>query len=160
MHDIAILRDKSGLGFPDAAKHIKAAAKAALKAQGICCDCQINVLLTDDEAIREINKGTRGIDAPTDVLSFPQNELSPGAFDEAVCDLDYDSGRIMLGDMVISLERCSRQADEYGHDFAREVSYLTVHSVLHLLGYDHMDEGQQRLNMRNREKEIMGRLYK
>ena len=71
------------------------------------------------------------------------------------CEWDYETDRAMLGDMVISMERCAEQAETYGHSFAHEVSYLTVHSVLHLLGYDHMDEGEDKRRMRAREKEIM-----
>ena len=83
------------------------------------------------------------------------NELTPGAFDPDTCEWDYETDRAMLGDMVISMERCAEQAGTYGHSFAHEVSYLTVHSVLHLLGYDHVDEGEDKRRMRAREKEIM-----
>jgi len=89
------------------------------------------------------------------VLSFPMNELTPGAFAPDACEWDYETDRAMLGDMVISMERCAEQAETYGHSFAHEVSYLTVHSVLHLLGYDHVDEGEDKRRMRAREKEIM-----
>ena len=95
------------------------------------------------------------MDRATDVLSFPMNELTPGAFDPDACEWDYETDRAMLGDMVISMERCAEQAETYGHSFAHEVSYLTVHSVLHLLGYDHVDEGEDKRRMRAREKEIM-----
>ena len=91
-----------------------------------------------------------------DVLSFPLNVLTPGEFDAALCDTDPYTGAVMLGDMMISLERCAQQGEEFGHGFDREVSYLTVHSVLHLLGYDHVDEGEMKKQMRTREKEIMG----
>lgn len=155
MHDIAVLRDKRGLGFPDAAKSIKLAAKTALRAQETDCDCQITVLLTDDEGIRRFNKQYRSKDASTDVLSFPLNELIPGKFERKKCDFDYSVGRAVLGDVILSLEACQRQAAEYGHSLEREISYLTVHSVLHLLGYDHMDEGEQKKQMRQRENEIM-----
>ena len=111
--------------------------------------------LTDDAAIHAINREQRGVDRATDVLSFPMNELTPGAFDPDACEWDYETGRAMLGDMVISMERCAEQAETYGHSFAHEVSYLTVHSVLHLLGYDHVDEGEDKRRMRAREKEIM-----
>ena len=132
MHDIQIYREKRGLGWPEAAKLIRRAAKTALKAQGIRDDCAVSVLLTDDAGIRAVNLAQRGIDAPTDVLSFPLNTLN--------------------------LERCARQGEEYGHGFERELSYLTVHSVLHLLGYDHLDEGPRKRRMRAREKAIMALL--
>mgnify|MGYP002564023002 CR=1 FL=1 len=118
-------------------------------------DCIINVMLTDDAGIHAINLAQRGVDAPTDVLSFPMNELTEGEFDPSVCERDYDADKLLLGDMVLSLERCARQAEEYGHSYARELSYLTVHSVLHLLGYDHLDEGERKRRMRAREDCIM-----
>lgn len=155
MHKIMISREKRGLGYRDADKLISRAVKAALKEEGVNEDCLINVMLTDDEGIHTINLEQREVDRATDVLSFPFNELTPGAFDGEVCEYDYESNRILLGDMVISLQRCAAQAEEYGHSFEREVSYLTVHSILHLLGYDHMDEGTQKKQMRARENAIM-----
>lgn len=155
MHKIVISREKRGLGYRDADKLITRAVKAALKAQGVESDCLVNVMLTDDEGIHTINLEQRGIDRATDVLSFPLNELTAGEFDPDTCEYDYESDEIMLGDMVISLQRCQAQAVEFGHSFEREVSYLTVHSVLHLLGYDHMDEGEQKKLMRSREDAIM-----
>ena len=158
MHSIQVYREKRNLGHPDAAKLIRAAAKAALRAQGIREDCAINVLLTDDAGIREINREQRGIDAPTDVLSFPMNELSEGAFDPEACEYDYETDRLLLGDMALDLERCAAQGEEYGHGFEHELCYLTVHSVLHLLGYDHLDEGERKARMRAREKAILALL--
>ena len=139
-------------------KRAAAAAKkpaAALKAEGVTVPCELDVTLTDDAVIHTINREQRGVDRATDVLSFPMNELTPGAFDPDACEWDYETDRAMLGDMVISMERCAEQAETYGHSFAHEVSYLTVHSVLHLLGYDHVDEGEDKRRMRAREKEIM-----
>ena len=158
MHSIVIYREKRNLGYPDAAKLIRRAAKAALKAQGVSEESAINVMLTDDAGIRDINREQRGIDAATDVLSFPMNELTEGAFDPDACEYDYETGKLLLGDMVLNLERCAAQGEEYGHGFAREVSYLTVHSVLHLLGYDHLDEGERKRLMRERENVIMERI--
>ena len=131
------------------------AAAAALRAEGVTVPCELDVTLTDDAVIHTINREQRGVDRATDVLSFPMNELTPGAFDPDACEWDYETDRAMLGDMVISMERCAEQAETYGHSFAHEVSYLTVHSVLHLLGYDHVDEGEDKRRMRAREKEIM-----
>ena len=116
---------------------------------------EVSVTIVTNDKIRALNAEYRGKDAPTDVLSFPMNELTPGAFDPDACEWDYETERTMLGDMVISMERCAEQAETYGHSFAHEVSYLTVHSVLHLLGYDHVDEGEDKRRMRAREKEIM-----
>ena len=155
MHRISVYRQKRGLGHPEAAKLVRRAARAALRAEGVDADCEISVMLTDDAGIHAVNRDQRGIDRPTDVLSFPLNELTEGAFDPAACEYDYETQRIALGDMVLSLERCAAQGEEYGHGFARELSYLTVHSVLHLLGYDHLDEGERKRHMRAREDYIM-----
>ena len=155
MHDILIYREKRNLGYHEAAKLVRRAAKAALKAQNVDADCTINVMLTDDEGIHAINLEQRGIDAPTDVLSFPMNELEEGAFDADACEYDFETEKCLLGDMVLDLERCAKQGAEYGHGFDRELSYLTVHSVLHLLGYDHLDEGERKRAMRAREDAIM-----
>ena len=158
VHTISVYREKRGLGFPEAAPLVRRAAKAALKAQGVGTDCVINVMLTNDDGIHAINLTQRGVDAPTDVLSFPMNELTEGAFDPAACEADLDTGKLLLGDMVLDLERCAKQGDEFGHGFAHELQYLTVHSVLHLLGYDHLDEGPRKRAMRAREKAIMATL--
>ena len=154
-HKFYIYREKRGLGHPETAALVKKAAAAALRAEGVDEPCEIGVTLTNDEGIHVINREQRGVDRATDVLSFPMNELTPGAFDPDACEWDYETDRAMLGDMVISMERCAEQAETYGHSFAHEVSYLTVHSVLHLLGYDHVDEGEDKRRMRAREKEIM-----
>ena len=155
MHDIIVYREKRNLGYPETAALVKRAAKAALKAQGIDADCVINVMLTDDAGIHAINLEQRGVDAPTDVLSFPMNELTEGDFDAEECEVDYESGKLLLGDMVLNLQRCAQQASEFGHGYDREISYLTVHSVLHLLGYDHLDEGKRKKAMRAREDAVM-----
>ena len=155
-HQIIVSREKRGLGHREAAAEIKKAVKMALAAEGITEPCLVSVCLTDDEGIRGVNREFREIDRATDVLSFPFNELTPGAFDAAGCERDMESGRILLGDMMISLERCAAQGEEFGHGFEREIQYLTVHSILHLLGYDHVDEGEKKRQMREREKKIMG----
>ena len=155
-HQIIVSREKRGLGHREAASEIKKAVKMALAAEGITEPCLVSVCLTDDEGIRGVNREFRAIDRATDVLSFPFNELTPGAFDAAGCERDMESGRILLGDMMISLERCAAQGEEFGHGFEREIQYLTVHSILHLLGYDHVDEGEKKRQMREREKKIMG----
>lgn len=156
MNEIIISREKVGLGYNNAAVYIRKAINKALEAEGIQNNCIVSVMLTDDDGIRTMNNEFRRIDAPTDVLSFPMNELQPGAFDASACEFDPETGAILLGDMMIDLERCAQQGEEFGHGFEREVMYLSVHSLLHLLGYDHMDEGEQKLQMRSREKAIMG----
>lgn len=130
---------------------------AALSAEGVDSPCEVNVLVTDDAAIHQINLDMRGVDHPTDVLSFPMFELAPGEKPGAE-DADPDTGLVPLGDMVLSLERAKAQAEEFGHSVEREVCYLAVHSVLHLLGYDHMDEGEMKAQMRGREEDILSAL--
>lgn len=129
----------------------------ALDRQGVAVPCEVDVLLTDDEGIHQINLEQRNVDRPTDVLSFPMFELTPGELPEPDW-ADPETGRVPLGDMVLSLERARAQAEEFGHPTERELAYLTVHSVLHLLGYDHMDEGPMKAQMREREEEILAGL--
>ncbi len=155
-YEICVSREKKGLGHNEAAGLVKKAAAMALRAEGIGIPCLISVMLTDDAGIRDVNREFRSVDAATDVLSFPLNELTPGKFDEDACEHDPETGAVMLGDIMISLERCREQGEEFGHGFAREIMYLTVHSILHLLGYDHTDEGPMKRKMREREKAIMG----
>lgn len=145
-HKFYIYREKRGLGHPETAALVKKAAAAALRAEGVDEPCEIGVTLTNDKGIHGINCEQRGVDRPTDVLSFPIDEMN------------YDTNRRYLGDMVLSLERAEAQGEEYGGGFAHEVQYLTVHSVLHLLGYDHLDEGEEKTKMRAREKAIMKEL--
>lgn len=155
-HEINVRREKRSLGHPEAAALIKKAFRKALAEEGIDEPCLIEVLLSDDEGIRRVNREQRGIDRATDVLSFPFNDLQPGAFSSDGCERDPESGKLLLGDVMISLQRCEAQGEEYGHGFPRELSYLSVHSLLHLLGYDHTDEGEMKRLMRQREKIIMG----
>ena len=150
-----IVRSRTGLGFPQTARYVKKAVAATLAAEGVDEACAIEVLLTDDAEIHEINREHRNVDRPTDVLSFPMNELTPGDFDPDGCEYDYERECLLLGDIVISMERCAAQAEEFGHSFAHEVTYLAIHSTLHLLGYDHVDEGAMKKQMRAREKEIL-----
>ena len=143
---------------PAAAERIEAVIRAALDAQGVELPCEISVLLTDDAGIHQINLDMRGVDRPTDVLSFPMFELEPGVPPEGEEYLDPATDTCPLGDMCISLERAAAQAEEFGHSLERELCYLTVHSVLHLLGYDHLDEGPMKARMREREEAILAGL--
>ena len=136
---------------------IRKVIRTALAAEGMTLPCEVDVLLTDDEAIHQINKDMRDVDRATDVLSFPEFDLTPGELPDAE-DADPGTGLIPLGDMVISMEHVAAQAKEYGHSDRRELSYLVVHSVLHLLGYDHLDEGPQKKQMRAREEAILAEL--
>ena len=134
---------------------IKKCIQETLKAEKINVSCEINVLVTNDAGIHIINKESRDIDRPTDVLSFPMFEFEPGNPPTDWEDYrDPASGLVPLGDMCISLERAEAQAKEFGHSLRREVGYLTIHSMLHLLGYDHLDEGEMKKQMRLREETI------
>ena len=134
---------------------IKKCIQATLDAERIAVPCEINVLVTNDAGIHLINKTSRDIDRPTDVLSFPMFQLEAGNpptdWEEYQ---DPMTGLVPLGDMCISLERAKAQAAEFGHSPRREVGYLTIHSMLHLLGYDHLDEGEMKKQMRTREETI------
>ena len=128
--------------------------RTALDADGVEISCEVNVLVTNDTGIHRVNADMRGVDAPTDVLSFPMFDLQPGDKPSEE-DADPATGLVPLGDMCISLERAKAQAKEYGHSNRRELAYLEVHSVLHLLGYDHLDEGPMKARMREREEAVM-----
>ncbi len=152
---INITFDRFSLRQPLVASTIKRCVEATLEAEGIQAPCEINVLVTDDNGIHAINNATRNIDRPTDVLSFPMFQLEPGNPPQDWAEyLDFETGLCPLGDMCISLERAIAQAKEFGHSTKREVGYLTIHSMLHLLGYDHLDEGSQKKQMRSREEAI------
>ena len=136
-------------------RNIRRCIEAVLDAEGVGTPCEINVLITDDSGIRAINAASRDIDRATDVLSFPMFELEPGNPPKDWTPyLDPGTGLCPLGDMAISLERARAQAKEFGHSVKREVGYLTIHSMLHLLGYDHLDEGPMKRQMREREEAI------
>ncbi len=157
-HRITVEAEVPVTSLADKAALIRKAVKTALEAEGGTVLCEISVLLTDDTGIQEINREQRGIDAPTDVLSFPMLELTPGTPLHTTEWAEPDTGLTYLGDMVLSLDRIAAQAVEYGHSQQRELAYLTVHSVLHLLGYDHLDEEAQKAQMRGREEAIMALL--
>ena len=138
---------------------IRTCINAVLDAEGINVPCEINVLVTDDEGIRAINNAYRQIDKATDVLSFPMFELTAGQLPASwEAYKDPDTGLVPLGDMAISLERAKEQAAEFGHSARREVGYLTIHSILHLLGYDHVDEGPMKKQMRAAEEAILAEI--
>lgn len=133
--------------------------QAAIEYEKCPYECEISVLITDNEGIHEINRETREIDAPTDVLSFPMvNWEEPADFDEVDEDnsdiFNPDSGELLLGDIVLNQDRIESQAAEYGHSEKRELAFLVAHSMLHLFGYDHMVD-DERLEMERRQKEIL-----
>ena len=134
---------------------IRKCVEATLDAEGVNVPCEINVFVTNDNGIKVINAASRNIDKATDVLSFPMFQLEPGRLPENWTDyLDPETDMCPLGDMAISLERAIAQAKEFGHSTRREIGYLTIHSMLHLLGYDHLYEGEQKAQMRGREEAI------
>ena len=153
-HPISVESEVCGLPEDSLFPMLRHTIAAALDAEGVELPCEIDVLLTDDEGIQEINEQMRGIDLPTDVLSFPMFTLAPGEHPTKE-DCDPGSGTVPLGDMCISVEHARSQAQEFGHSFEREINYLAVHSVLHLLGYDHLDEGPMKAQMREHEEAIM-----
>ena len=142
---------------------INEVCEQSLKAEEMNVPYQISLLFVDNEEIREINRDTRGIDKATDVLSFPmldypQNKVFKEVYkDTKFNEIYLDGDELVLGDMVLSLERAKEQSIEYNHSFNREVCYLVVHSILHFLGYDHMEDEEKKV-MRKREEEILGKL--
>ena len=135
-------QDKLAIG-DDIKETIKKVIAKTLEAENCDFDAQVSVTIVDLEEIRKINRQMRHIDSATDVFSFPMLE-----FDEnrnmIEDDYDMDGGKLLLGDIVICAERAKLQAEEYGHSFLREMAFLTVHSMLHLLGYDHMEEEEEK----------------
>lgn len=130
---------------PEMRKLIRKSCAAVLKSEGFTGNAQIEISVVDDEQIRAINAKFRNIDAATDVLSFPLGE-------NGNYDLNPETGVYMLGDVVLSLEHAIAQGDLYGHGAEREIAYLTVHSVLHLLGFDHVNSVAEKKKMRGREE--------
>ena len=158
-HNIVITGQHHSFSALALRSHIRRCIMAALEEEGVNCACEINVLITDDDGIRAINSAFRQIDKATDVLSFPMFQLTPGVLPESWDEYrDVETDLVPLGDMAISVERAKQQAREFGHSVKREVGYLTIHSILHLLGYDHVDEGEMKRQMRAREEAIAARL--
>ncbi len=127
---------------------IRKSCIATLKAEGFNQPAEVDVSIVTDEDIKELNAQFRQIDAATDVLSFPLGEN--GEYDK-----NPETGAMMLGDIVISVEHAMHQADLYGHGIEREIAFLTVHSMLHLLGYDHVNGGLEQTIMREKEESIL-----
>ena len=132
----------------DAQSLINSACNAVLKIEDFINDAEINVMLVDDNEIKTLNSQFRNIDRSTDVLSFPLGE-------NGEYDINPENDCAMLGDVVISVEHAVKQAEEFGHSIEREIAYLTVHSVLHLLGYDHIDEAEEKKIMRKKEEQAL-----
>lgn len=142
---------------------LKKVIEFTLKEEEVEIKCEVSLLFVDNEEIREINSDTRNIDRETDVLSFPMLDYDDKkVFKEIYKEYkfsqsDFDGDELVLGDIVLSLEKALEQSIEFNHSFEREASYLVVHSVLHLLGYDHMEE-EDKIIMRKREEEILNKL--
>ena len=152
---IYITNEQKAVSIPSGTKLlIRRACNAALEQEKFPLPCEISVVIVDNETIHDINLKQRNVDAPTDVLSFPQFDI-PGGEDPAVSP---ENGLCPLGDIVLSAEKTVEQAEAYGHSFRREIAYLTVHSMLHLLGYDHVDGGLEQVHMREHEESIMKKL--
>ena len=130
---------------------IRRAVRATLACERFDRDAMVSVTFTDNEGIREKNREFRGIDAPTDVLSFPMYDMKNG-------DMPLDGEICELGDIVLSLERAAEQAEEFGHSYERECAFLTVHSVLHLLGYDLVNSEEEEAEMRARQRVVMKKI--
>ena len=128
---------------------VRASVLATLAYEGYKPECELSVTFTDNEGIQAVNKQYRNIDKATDVLSFPLTDFEGGEEPPA------DEPTVSLGDVIISLERAKEQAEEFGHSFEREVAFLTVHSTLHLLGYDHELSEDDDADMRRRQREIL-----
>ena len=135
---------------------IKAVVIKTLEEEGCDFDAEVSVTIVDSEEIRKINQSQRNIDAPTDVLSFPMLEFDENG-DIVDSRFDMDGEKLLLGDIVICAERAKMQAEEYRHSFRREMAFLTVHSMLHLLGYDHMVTDEEEV-MFARQEEILNKL--
>ncbi len=130
---------------------IRRCCHAVLELEGFDGSAEVSVSFVDNEQIHKLNKEYRDMDKPTDVLSFPQGE-------NGVYDKNPETGAFVLGDIVISMEKAIEQAEEYGHTLQREIGYLTVHSMLHLMGYDHVDGGVEAVRMREKEENVLTNL--
>ena len=127
---------------------LTSAVRASLEVDGIKEPAEVNITFVSDEGIRRINRDFRNINKSTDVLSFPLGE-------NGIYDINPENGRLLLGDVIISVEHAVKQAETFGHSFEREMAYLTVHSLFHLMGYDHIDEAEEKRIMREREEKAL-----
>ena len=130
---------------------VRRCCHAVLDEENFDGNAEVSVTFVDNEKIHELNLKHRNIDRETDVLSFPLGE-------NGVYDVDLDTGAKLLGDIVISIPKAMEQAEEYNHSLQREIGFLTVHSMLHLLGYDHVDGGLQQVHMREKEETVLTKL--
>lgn len=146
--------DEQDLKHGVTAEWLERVVGQCLSYENIDYGCEVGVTFVDDEAIRTLNREHRNIDRKTDVLSFPM--LADVRHTEKT-DIDPETGLVYLGDVVISVETAMRQAEEFGHSLEREIAFLTVHSMMHLMGYDHIDDGDRRI-MRVHEEAVLDEL--
>ncbi len=144
-------RQRKAVITDDIKKLVISAITASLEVEGFAKNAEVNVTFVSDRKIKEINKNFRNINSSTDVLSFPLS-------DNGIYDINPENECAMLGDIIISVEHAVKQAEVYGHSIQREIAYLTVHSVFHLLGYDHIDEAEQKKIMREKEEEALSKI--
>ncbi len=155
-HRVTVRSGRTGLGVTAADRtFIRHCVYKALEQQKVGAPCEVDILLSDDEALRELNRDFRQLDKPTDVLSFPAFDLTPGVVPKAPDDAP--DGFFPLGDIAISWPRAQAQAEEYQHSLQRELGFLTVHGVLHLLGYDHADDASE-ADMKQRAEATLSEL--
>lgn len=149
---VIIFEKQSSMKLPTGFRMlVKRACSAVLITENFELPAEVNVTFVDDEEIRKLNAKFRNIDKSTDVLSFPLGE-------NGVYDINPENGAKMLGDIVISVEHAVKQAEEYNHSLQREIAFLTIHSMLHLLGYDHVNGGIEQMRMREREEDVLAKL--
>lgn len=149
---VIITNDQTDVKIPSGIRMlVRRCCTAALVLEEFPQDAEISVRFVDDAEIQKLNKKYRGVDSATDVLSFPLGQ--DGAYDK-----NPETGSLMLGDIVISIPRAVEQADRFEHSFQREIAFLTVHSMLHLLGYDHSGEGLEQVRMREKEEAVLTRM--
>ena len=159
--NINIINELNIVYPPELDNIITTVIEEAIDFQNCPYECEVNVSIVDNAYIHELNRESRGIDRPTDVLSFPMVDFElPGDLSVAEKNPEEyfspDTGELLLGDIIISLERAEAQAEEYGHSLKREIAFLTAHSMLHLFGYDHMTD-EERIQMEEMQEEILER---
>jgi probable rRNA maturation factor len=155
---VFIENEQTQYEFTDAyGELLRKTALACLSQENIKVGCEVNILITDDSSIKDINRQFREIDNPTDVLSFPMADIIEGKITDEGEDCDIDEGLLVIGDIVISMETTIKQSEQYGHSAQRELAFLTAHGMFHLLGYDHM-ESQEEAAMMAKQEAVLDKL--
>lgn len=159
-HKVVARHCRKGSAIKLSVPLIKRAVIETLNSEQLTFACEVNVLITNDDEVRKLNITFRDVDEATDVLSFPMKAFIAGHYEIDDKELCPETNTFALGDVVLSSERVHTQAKQYGHSVFRETAYLTIHSVLHLLGYDHVDESEGKRQMRQREEIILKNFLK